>query len=367
MIIELDNGVVLPEIDDELIAVRPYITVIYYPDEEHKYRAWASREVTLFGSEELVGVDAVTTVDEQAIVLWGTAGEAEWAGSSGAYQMPEGAAMAPMDTCELVWANHDIHKITSIDIENMEFVVGEEIYFANSEARPDRASIGHSLMDKIANEVQRLTGLTNQMNAEEIRAWLQVLEVAEGIRIGDVTLPAIPEDVLAQYPYAIISQAQRDGGTTFYYLYAASSFLAYAEGSVFGVTDYDEMVTSQGAGVRYRYDPGESQWSQDKNYTAGQLANAVGEFVYNSINWTEEVVWSNHDIIVITSVDYSTGEFTTDGIYFPPLEAIDSDRVSIGYGLFNDMVKNVQRLSGTSEKMNALKAYWWLTTLVAVS
>ena len=57
-------------------------------------------------------------------------------------------------------------------------------------------------------------------------------------------------------------------------------------------------------------------------------------------------------------------EYTTAGLYFPPLPAIDSDRISIGYDLCDGIVEEVQRLSGESEKMNALWAYWKLTTVV---
>lgn len=76
------------------------------------------------------------------------------------------------------------------------------------------------------------------------------------------------------------------------------------------------------------------------------------------------VVWANHDIYEVTSIDNSTGEYTTGGLYFPPLPAIDSDRVSIGYDLFDSIVEEVQRLSGETDKMNALSAYWKLTTVV---
>lgn len=77
-----------------------------------------------------------------------------------------------------------------------------------------------------------------------------------------------------------------------------------------------------------------------------------------------ELLWSNTDVPEIAEFDPNTGAHTLKGIYFPPLPAIDTDRVSIGYDLCDGIVEEVQRLSGDQEKMDALHAYWKLTTVV---
>ena len=82
-----------------------------------------------------------------------------------------------------------------------------------------------------------------------------------------------------------------------------------------------------------------------------------------------EISSSNHDIYVARIIDTNTGMpiEVSNTICYPPmeeLESIDSDCVSISYDLFNNIVKNIQRLYGTSEKMDALRAYQKLTTVV---
>lgn len=388
---------------------------------------------------------------------------------------------------EVVWSNHDIYTVTAYNSDTGEVTVGSEIYFADSY----RVSIGRSLMDKIATEVQRLTGTTGQMNAVTIQE--QLSSAKAGIKIGDATLPPIPDGVLEEYPYVVILHATNTSGNSGWMLLATNKFIGYFDASLIGGTEGQKMVGSLGSGVSYQIDStyNPDSWSLQGNlpvgsamaglefkvsetvtgtctpawsnldiyevtsvnmstgaYTTGDLwfaerqnfngvwmpkipeddiaANSPYKVIFNTdagpmlavstqrfghgsgsvlgldyeeviaslavaifysasstdSAWSNPInspspcvlpigdsffgiLWANHDVYEVTAIDMSTGEITTDGIYFPPLEAIDSDRVSIGYGLFNSTVKDIQRLSGETEQMNALLAYWKLTTVAA--
>lgn len=339
------NGVTLPDFPEGVFEKSSYaiITRGYAPSISiDMYSIRVLPEPAIYFPPSMVdeyGIVTTMTPEYYTYNYTVGSGNTEWtdAGAvSGSLDMQIGTV--GVVESEVVWSNHDIYTVTAYNSDTGEVTVGSEIYFADSY----RVSIGRSLMDKIATEVNRLWGTTDQMNAETMRDMLQMLEVAEGIRIGDVALPPILEDVLAQYPYVVI--ARKFENNLYRFMPSASPFKFLLSGAYETLSD---GTTTQRP--IYDYDPSNKTWVENGTGTGFAL-------VFNGVE-TYELLWSNHDI-----VNQETNE-----VYFPPLEAIDSDRVSIGYGLFNDMVKNVQRLSGTTEKMNALKAYWWLTTLVAVS
>ena len=218
---------------------------------------------------------------------------------------------------EFIYTNHDIYKVTSVDTSTGQYVLGD-IYFS---------------------ERQNFNG---------------------------VWLPKIPEDVLTEYPYAFIVQHVYSYKGTIqnrYSLNVSTSIFGYLAAGIISAVD---TISTFGSGMGGYQIKAESEWEMME----------PGEFL--QINWKDTIVeddegnvtsetmsilWSNHDIYEVTSVDINTMEYTTGGLYFPPLPAIDSDRISIGYDLCDGIVKEIQRLSGSTDKMNALRAYWKLTTV----
>lgn len=420
----------------------------------------------------------------------------------------------------LCWSNHDIMVATNYNSDAVPAVtVGSEIYFYNSlvgAPKPERVSIGRSLVNSFADEVQRLTGITDQINAVQIKENLSTVKA--GIKIGDVVLPPIPDDVLAEYPYVVIDEFIM-GGTdpeTGEYR-TVTGYEAYASKSRFGIVPtgmgvwnpddirecYARIWSSKKSGKAMSIYPdgGETQWSVydetefgSPNVNYGEEIELNGKVIYMERN----IIWSNHDLCIVTEVDYdndiaghfssevyyserknfngvwlqkiseqgddwytmithttsttgldyytlyksnspfffikgtadtewvdklvsksqgyrnvvydngrygsswsalfptadyscgyiprydasviliwsnhdiyevasdntSTNEYIAGDIYFPILPAIDNDRVSIDYKLFDGIVEEVQRLCYDPDQMNALQAYWKLTNVV---
>lgn len=382
------------------------------------------------------------------------------------------------DIRSVLASNHDIYYAATMEGYGVP-IPGTEIYFkANDVTSPTRVSIGRSLVDGFATQVQRLTGTTEQMNAIQILEKLSTVKAA--IKIGDTVLPPIPDGVLEQYPNAVIYKetltdnsiryalcvsatpmlllpkaiAQQVAGKNIDIMYNPYAYRAFYENEAWGdltvfnngYVEYEgQMGVAIGEFNGYLYEfiytnhdiyevtsvdtstgqyvLGDIYFSERQNFngvwlpkvpedvlaeypydvvsivTNGDtqkylLAGAVEKFIFDGdvvsssgkgvIYYTAEndriwdrysyapagymylekeniiaMVWSNHDIY-----EYDANGIETGDLYFPPLPAIDTDRVSIGYDLFDSIVEDVQRLSGETEKMNALRAYWKLTTVV---
>ena len=224
---------------------------------------------------------------------------------------------------EIVWSNYDIYTATAYDDVNKVPTAGTEVYFS---------------------ERQNFNG---------------------------VWLPKISEDVLAEYPCGVIIHSVGTSGEM-YGLIVTSNPCKYMSaavwnpimGSEFPLPDGSGMLTGFDSELKFTYfwSPTDAVWgSSEGDESNNGLLFPVG--VFGSESYIP--VWANNDIVEITAViDADKNEFTTGGLYFPPLPAIDTDRVSIGYDLCDGIVEEVQRLSGETGQMNALRAYWKLTTVV---
>ena len=495
------NGVTLPDIPAEVLAEYPYAvithTVIYGTD---VYSLAVSSQPFDHGSAELLGQEMLLTHGEgQNYMLSNGVWDDLGTTSHSPFGVQLGEITAEGMTMEytLVWTNQtEFKEIVWIDLDTMEW--GTE----PKEEKPTRVSIGRSLVDGYAKEVQRLTGTTEQMNAIQIREKLSTVKA--GIKIGDVVLPAIPEDLKAKFSYFLILSVDNPNGSAMYAVIATKlktvfvptelgGSAADSDGGLFteqlcltalyvltgtewvygGETDNDAPIFHIGGTtgtdvVWSNYDiyTATAYNSETKVPTAGTeiyfserqnfngvwlpkapddffgekpygflfrlnyngenqyfLVKSHGEFLFlpedvlgqigldpsilggavgfvtseieeplstlycssESTNWMTgndqenavpigqfgemyyyELLWANHDIYEVASVDMNGGGFIPGDLYYPPLPAIDTDRVSIGYDLCDGIVEEVQRLSGESEKMNALHAYWKLTTVAAV-
>ena len=495
------NGVTLPDIPAEAKDYSHFL-VFASPNED------GSKNYMLIGfSGECLVVKDTSPLDPtmpdvypywmylpKPVILYETVRDGEWVYDSEATGTGYQKMSIPCMTIEMggaveeyniFWADHVIMEAT-LDDSGVPVSTGVQYY--PTEVKPDRVSIGRSLVDGFATQVQRLTGTTDQMNAVQIQEKLSAVKA--GIKIGDVVLPDIPEDVLAEYPYVFITYMSNVSYSQ-YMLMASASKSYRANGILFDETDTTDSTGNLDAGVLYFMS--ENAWSKGMDVTAGSFFMPNGSLESS----TYTVVWANHDIYEATAIDtsartitsgevyfserqnfngvwlpkipdgffdekpngilfrldttqngnttsqyflmhdqsgfmffpaaitgqdslvftageiplymnitngatewsegtasegfYPMGQYgdmyyyellwanhdiyectidgnapvSTDVLYFPPLPAIDTDRVSIGYDLFDGIVQDVQQLSGSTEKMNALRAYWKLTTVTA--
>lgn len=129
------------------------------------------------------------------------------------------------------------------------------------------------------------------------------------------TLPPIPADILASFPYAGIIYVDA-GSVRGYYLTAAKSEFYFLPAHLGAGSD---IVGTLGAAKVYQA-AGES-WVLDRDVAAGECYITVGETETQAV----EICWANHDIYTVTSVDTSTGEFGTGRVYFPDSDPESGD------------------------------------------
>lgn len=120
-----------------------------------------------------------------------------------------------------------------------------------------------------------------------------------------VTVPDIPADVLAQYPYTIIIYGVNSKMSV---LMVSQDVFGHFDGKLIGdMGAY--YVGSLAAGKWYAYrEDTMAEWSSPED--AAALKNMM------PVTMTERLVWANHDIYNITSININNGTYTTDGIYF---------------------------------------------------
>lgn len=249
--------------------------------------------------------------------------EEEWrfdseASGAGYQMLPMPMVTAELDgesfSADIFWADHVVMEAT-LDSSGVPVSTGIQYYpKVEEEPKPTRVSIGRSLVDGFAKEAQRLTGTTAQMNAVEIREKLSTVKA--GIKIGDTVLPAIPEDVLAQYPNAMIlavTSPEWSHNNTLYHLLVSVSKLNHFAGSLVGL-EYEEMLGNLGTGkILWTYANAEYPgWTAGNEIPAGSFAKPVGT-VYDE---TVVPLWANHDIYEAVAVDMNTGTVTTAEVYF---------------------------------------------------
>ena len=327
----------LPPIPDDILANYPYVVVLKLTSNvvtgAIEYRLCASTSMYAYvpegvmageyGNYKLIGTltDAkIANCYNSSATEWGNwndhpAGNATYVLSD--YQQAEGVTVHTA----VVWANHDIYEITSLDMSTGDFTVGG-IYFSERQ------------------------------------------------NYGNLCLPKLPHEIASEYPYAVLIKSIMTYGSTtaeIYYLLMATTQFGYIDkgmltGTVAGINAANyEWVGSMTKGWSATFSSSSTEWDIDTSgVSAGNAMMILG--ANNLMDFS--FVWANHDIYKITSLDMTTGDYTMGDRYYPVFADADDERVSIGYDLFNDIVEQIQRLSNNEEKMNALRAYWKLTTVV---
>lgn len=163
---------------------------------------------------------------------------------------------------------------------------------------------------------------------------------------GGITLPAIPEDVLAEYPYTAIFKIEMSDGTVgFIGILSKSAFYFCKTGVVNDAQSNDMVISLNTSGAKeFEFFDGNTGWGE--GYDSGGLC-IIGSDIpaTNDTTCTVGIVWSNHDIQEVTEVNGETGEFTTatevyfserqnfNGVWLPKIP--DGFEVSYPYVLIN--------------------------------
>ena len=175
-----------------------------------------------------------------------------------------------------------------------------------------------------------------------------------------VTLPDIPSEVLAEYPFVTIYSLAKDNEVAGYFLYAATSIFCHVnKGVVSGDNGEYELVGSMTNGTMRMY-ASITGWyvGAEDEIPAGSVMVPVSEVqLTNGTIAKYTLVWSNHDILNITSIDTETGEYRTSDVYFwksgyenitlPPIPAELKNRYNV-YGIIRvtSPVKTYYYLAG---------------------
>lgn len=200
------NGVTLPDIPADVLAQYPYAVIVKMDCGSYKsYNLCVSTDVFFYLNEslasELLDVDYALVVSNGS--GYGDTGAGDGycyigdsiTGNEWIFKDTGRGATSPIDSglnsnanypTALVWANHDVYEITSIDTSTGEFVTGE-IYFPNSEAeeepeetKPPRYSIATAILDAVARQIMRLTDSTKKVKPEEFEAKLESVSKGGG-------------------------------------------------------------------------------------------------------------------------------------------------------------------------------------------
>jgi hypothetical protein len=154
------------------------------------------------------------------------------------------------------------------------------------DSQPEEYEVTRSTMDEIATEVMRFSGTENKMSVAQIISELRDTTAR-------TSLPPIPSDVLAQYPYAWIRNNTRTG----HYDLCLSSSLWYAPDAETISTDSYNTTGTQW--YRITKSTPEEAWVFNK---ASTTSSAFGN------ESDRHIMWSNHDI--------PNGSATATEIYF---------------------------------------------------
>lgn len=187
------------------------------------------------------------------------------------------------------------------------------------------------------------------------------------IEVNGVTLPDIPEDVLASYPYAVISYIEpvsffigeadytENAGDPFYELTVSKAPGYLAPGELAEVEegyDFEKCIfaaeTTEVASFTLSNDT--TTWEvsiepvQTRELSAEGTVNVTGDGYTMELEYS--IVWSNYNIYTATADD--SGNITpTDTVYFYSSTA----NYFAPKSWYDGMARQVMRLTGTSEKL----------------
>lgn len=160
------------------------------------------------------------------------------------------------------------------------------------------------------------------------------------IEVNGVTLPDIPSDVLEQYPYAFIAYTKVSLATT-YALFMTATPCYYVPQAISATLgrDYDCIGCLSVGGAAASHVEVPTEWDIQIDTTT-QIFSQM-----------PPIVWSNYDILTITSVDFSTGEYTTGDIYFARNDVTYDEEYIVKSAFLIAMADKARELSGANTRI----------------
>lgn len=156
------------------------------------------------------------------------------------------------------------------------------------------------------------------------------------IEINGVTIPDLPADVLAQYPYVLIFQANTTKDSTeyltTYYATCAKGPIAYIPSELThyaSLTGVNGMFASDVLGdATCEYVVGESAWTVKSTEPNSEIIGTIdGAYDNAGLYFASYPKWTNHTIYVADTYDSSTKPDTytlTDKVYTPGMGIMNS-------------------------------------------
>lgn len=164
-------GFNLPDIPEDVLATYPYAVIFKRSgnDAPTEYLLYVSVDVHYYGSKDIMGIDAVSSLVEEQVCYKYNVDSSSWEPNSDNYPI-----VGTQDgiTQNVVWANHDILAITAFDDWTGEFTTGY-LYFAKSEYTfEERCSAPTEWFLNIASHARRVGDINTDIGIDDINSAL---------------------------------------------------------------------------------------------------------------------------------------------------------------------------------------------------
>lgn len=162
--------------------------------------------------------------------------------------------------------------------------------------------------------------------------------------VNGVTLPDIPAEVLAEYPYAVITEMPSSYGIIYSLSVVNSPFAHGGSGLIDGV---DEFYASHGVGMYYTCSTNAmDEWEAIDSEPWGPFVTIVGSQEVDGTTYETTLIWSNQESFdEILWFDEETGDFGTE-----PEEEY-ATRYSILGSILVGTARQIMRLTDSTEKV----------------
>lgn len=167
--------------------------------------------------------------------------------------------------------------------------------------------------------------------------------------VNGVTLPDVPADVLAEFPYVIIANA--DLPEIAYIAVVSSKEFVHCSGNLVGF-DPEKVITTFGSGDMLTIADGGTEWE------SMGFPFSEGQFYWDEADVGLDEIGTAQDIYTIDSYDSSTGEYTKSDIWMAAnissggeSPAPKPSRYSIATAILDAVARQIMRLTDSTEKV----------------
>ena len=170
--------------------------------------------------------------------------------------------------------------------------------------------------------------------------------------VNGVALPDIPADVLAEFPYVIIANAENaDLPEIAYIAVVSSKEFVHCSGNLVGF-DPEKVITTFGSGDMLAIADGGTEWE------SMGFPFSEGQFYWDEADVGLDEIGTAQDIYTIDSYDSSTGEYTKSDIWMAAnissggeSPAPKPSRYSIATAILDAVARQIMRLTDSTEKV----------------